>query len=1021
MKALLYMRNAINKLIASVTHLKSISENDQRFLLATDDYLLSAWEWDLDTGLIRFNQRFFESAGGRVSDKVESNGLDDHAVVMFDWIKERVHPQDKDNVLKEVSAYLKGTKTSLDVVFRIFDANYHCLKVHCRGTFSHNKKNKIVGIFTFLSVAEQVEDELNRYLAIERLMTELSKAFLTTATEDVEKTLISGLRLLTTSIGGIRSCLVHCQDSKNIENVSIYEWSESHDSSMKQYILDLDSDSAESFRHLLSAKNTIFMPDSELEMPVQESVLFGMNSAMAIALPMHGNPNGQGCLFLGFDYFSDPWRKEDISLLRSAADLFFIILDRESVQAKLLARQEILLENQAMAKIGSWVVDGNSKLLQCTPEVYRIFELEDDCVIDFDLFFKILHPEDRDDAISLIKISNEKNQSYDLSYRIITANGTLKYIHGCSQAILDNEGQLIRLVGSVMDVTDQKLADEKSRLSAIMFESTQEGAIITDKQSRIIAINQAFTNITGYTEEEVLGKKPSLLSSGRHDKTFYEDMRNALTYQGAWQGEIWNKRKNGDSYPEWLSIKCVYDENNSVINYVAVFSDISELKKTQEKIEHLSHYDSLSGLPNRFYFQSRLSHALELAKRNQSKLAVMYIDLDHFKNINDSLGHSIGDEVLIIISERLTKRLREADTLARMGGDEFILLLEQIDSIEQAAYVAQSLLEMFAEPVLLSNGETVFISASMGISNYPDDGSSASSLISYADAAVSKAKENGRNNIHFYTLELTQLAQERMQLENELRKALLSASELQLYYQPQVSMITNQIIGAEALLRWHHKNEIIPPMVFLPVAEKSGLMASIDYWVFEQACKQQTLWNKAKWNSSGVTNFILAINITKYSFMDVSFLSKIKDIVYRTGVDPKTIELEITEGALIEPSPHVIETIAELNKIGFTLAIDDFGTGYSSLAYLQRFNVDKLKIDRSFVKDVLIDTQGEAITTAIISMAKSLNLKILAEGVEDKEQLEKLKGKGCEAYQGFYFSKPVPVDDFEVLMRTHKP
>lgn len=1017
MKAFLSMRNAINKLLASITNIKSISDNEQRFLLATDDYLLSAWEWNLDTGLIRFNQKFFERAGGRVSGKVETDGLGDHAVVMFDWIKERVHPQDKDNVLQEVNDYLKGNKASLDVAFRVYDANYQCLKVHCRGTFAHNEKNRILGIFTFLSVAEQIEDELNRYLSIERLMTELSKAFLNSASEDVEKTLISGLQLLTSSIGGIRSCLIHREDNQKIEMVNAYEWSETHKGSMSQYIKNLNPDEVEEFCHLLSSKNTIFMPDSELDISSQENILAGMNSAMVIALPMHGNATGQGCLFLGFDYFSDPWRKEDLSLLRSAADLFFIILDRESVQAKLLARQEILLENQAVAKIGSWVVDGGSKLLQCTPEVYRIFELEENCVIDFDLFFRLLHPEDREEAISLIKTSNETKKSYDLSYRIITEKGQLKHIHGCSQAILDNHGKLIRLVGSIMDVTEHKLADERNRLSAIMFESTQEGAIITDKKSRIIAVNQAFTKITGYSEEEVLGKNPNLLSSGQHDKSFYDKMHNSLKKNGTWQGEIWNQRKDGDSYPEWLAIKSVYDENKNVINYVAVFSDISELKKTQEQIEHLSHYDSLTGLPNRFYFQSRLSHSLELAKRKNTKLAVIYINLDHFKNINDSLGHSIGDEVLVVVTERLTKRLREADTLARMGGDEFIMLLEQIDTIEEASHVAQTLLKIFSMPVILQDGESVFIGASIGISSYPSDGATASGLISYADAAVTKAKENGRNTICFYTSELTQAAQERMQLESELRRALIEENELQLYYQPQVSMINNKIVGAEALLRWHHpQNGVVSPMVFLPVAEKSGLMAAIDYWVFETACKQQAVWKKA-----GFSDFILAINITKYSFMDVSFIDNIKSVIDKTGVDPKTIELEITEGALIEPGPHVIETIAELNELGFTLAIDDFGTGYSSLAYLQRFNVDKLKIDRSFVKDVLVDSQGEAITTAIISMAKSLNLQILAEGVETKEQLALLKEKGCEVYQGFYFSRPIQVDAFEDLMRDYKP
>jgi len=361
--------------------------------------------------------------------------------------------------------------------------------------------------------------------------------------------------------------------------------------------------------------------------------------------------------------------------------------------------------------------------------------------------------------------------------------------------------------------------------------------------------------------------------------------------------------------------------------------------------------------------------------------------------------------------------VRESDTLARLGGDEFILLLEQVDSIEQVAHVAQSIIELLAEPFHLDNGQEVFIGASIGVSFFPTDGANATDMISHADAAVYQAKEAGRNNVHFYTAALTEAAQDRLALESELRRALTLDDELQLYYQPQVSMHSGEIVGAEALIRWHHPEEgIVSPMRFLPVAEKSGLMAALDFWVLETACRQH-----AKWQAKGLPAFILAINITKYSFMDPGFLRQINQIIAKTGIDPKTVELEITEGALIEPSPQVIQTIADLKHMGFTLAIDDFGTGYSSLAYLQRFNVDKLKIDRSFVKDVLTDTQGEAITSAIISMAKSLDLSILAEGVEDADQLALLKGKGCEVYQGFFFSKPIEAPEFAELLQGYKP
>lgn len=986
---------------------QSITDNDQRFNLASADNQLADWEWDLQTGLVRFNQNFVARAGGVVR----------HSTVTIDWLMGRIHPQDKDMVLTTGKEYLKNPQRPLDLVFRVYDADHQCLTLQCRGVFARKSKIRMLGIFTFLTSTHQLEPKLNRYLPLERLMAELSQQFLTVQKADVSKTLVVGLSLLTERIEAVRSCLIHCEPDKSASLPKVYEWGDPIDGSMNRYIASKEPSEIEEMCQLISKKSASFLPDTLLDSQLQEELLVGMSASMVIALPLQGDRLGRGCLLLGFDELSEPWRKEDVSLLRSIADLFFIILDREAVQTKLQARQELLLENQAIAKIGSWVLKNDSTFLNCSPEVYRIFEIDINQEIDFALFLQFVHQDDRQNAAEIIGQSIEERVPYDFVYRIISSTGKLKYVQGRGQAIVDERGNLMRRVGSVMDITDRKLAEEKSRLSAIMFESTQEGAFITDKDSYIIAVNQAFSDITGYSEEEALGNKPSILQSAKHDENFYQHMEEALAQSGVWQGEMWNKRKNGDFYPERLSIKNVYDDNDSVINRITVFSDISHQKQSEEQIEHLSHHDSLTGLPNRLLFQSRLSHALDVAKRNQYQLAVMYIDLDHFKNINDSLGHNVGDEVLVMVSERLNNRVRESDTLARIGGDEFILLLEQIDNIEQAAFVAQTILDILTEPFQFEDGKKVFIGASVGVSFYPNDGLCSTDLISHADAAVSQAKDNGRNSVYFYTLELTQAAQERMQLESELRRALADKNELQLYYQPQVSMANNEIVGAEALLRWHHPNDgVISPMTFLPVAEKSGLMSELDYWVLETACAQHASWAK-----NDIPSFILAINITKYSFMDVRFLSKINSIISKTGVDPKSIELEITEGALIEPSPQVIQTIAELKHMGFTLAIDDFGTGYSSLAYLQRFNVDKLKIDRSFVKDVLTDSQGEAITSAIISMAQSLNLQILAEGVEDQEQLALLKGKGCQVYQGFYFSKPINLKAFEKLILEYTP
>jgi diguanylate cyclase (GGDEF)-like protein/PAS domain S-box-containing protein len=965
------------------------------------------WEVDLNAGLIHCSSNLMDRAGGLLSEKTFS----------IDWLLKRIHPQDLAQVSALTQKYLQQPARPQSLTFRVQSESQQYLSIICHGALTHKGSKKIQGVVIFLEEDKQPDHSFNLFLRLERLVMTLSQKFLTVKHSQIDEVLNTSLKQLKEELGANFSCLMYCGNQNTSTPLNIYGSGENEDlkGHSKEALNSLD------FGHLnnlFSTESALFLPSDALSnAPLQQQLLAAMNVPYAIVLPLQGERLGCGCLLLGFKNSIENWRQDDTSLIRSIADIFFATLDRKSVNAELQARQEQLLESQAVAKIGSWSLANSSEFLKCSPEVFKIFELEESEDINFELFLTFVHPDDRQNAAEVIGQSIEEQVPYSFVYRIYSTSGALKYVQGRGKAVLDHNGKLLRRIGSVLDVTEHKQAEERNRLAAIMFESTQEGSLITDKDTNIIAVNKAFSAITGYSEKDALGNRPTLLSSGLQSKEFYARMKNSLDKTGSWEGEICNKRKNGDIYPEWLSIKNVFDENDEIINRIAVFSDISHLKNTEKQIEQLSHTDQLTGLPNRLLFHSRLTHSIEIAKRNKYRLAVMYIDLDHFKNVNDSLGHSIGDDVLLMVAERLRKRIRESDTLARIGGDEFVLLLEQVDEIGHVASVAQSILELMAEPFEFVDGKTIFLGVSIGVSFYPTDGVSATELISHADAAVTQVKDNGRNGVHFYTLELTEVAQAKMKLESELRRALVNKSELQLYYQPQVDMTDGRIVGAEALLRWHHPVDgIISPMLFLPVAERSGLMASIDYWVLETACLQQ-----ANWRASDLSPFILAINITKYSFMDVSFLSRLNEIIERTGVDPRTIELEITEGALIEPSPLVIQTIAELKRKGFTLAIDDFGTGYSSLAYLQRFNVDKLKIDRSFVKDVLTDTQGEAITNAIILMAKSLKLKILAEGVENNEQLAILKAKGCEVYQGFYFSKPVPVKDFEALVRGQKP
>ncbi len=573
-------------------------------------------------------------------------------------------------------------------------------------------------------------------------------------------------------------------------------------------------------------------------------------------------------------------------------------------------------------------------------------------------------------------------------------------------------GRVVGTVVTFFDISERLQHEAKSRLAATVFESTHEGIMITDPHSRILAVNQAFTRVTGYEEEEVVGQTPVMLRSGRHDPDFYAVIWRALREAGHWQGEIWNRRKSGEVYPELLSISAVHDSQGSVSHYVGMFTDISKIKESEARLAHLAHYDPLTDLPNRLLLSSRLRHAIEQAQRQQTRLAVLFLDLDRFKNVNDSLGHQVGDELLRAVTDRMGERLRAEDTLARLGGDEFIALLERIHEPRDAAMVARSLLEALAEPFTLSQGHEVYIGASIGISLYPEDGASDSELIMHADVAMYQAKDQGRNAYGFYTQALSDNANQRLEMETKLRRA-LERGEFVLHFQPQVSLADGRLIGAEVLVRWLHPTQgLIPPNQFIPLAEETGLIVPLGEWVLRQACEQ---W--LRWRDAGLAPVPLAVNISPRQFRQQDLTQVVGRVLEKTGVPASALELELTEGALMLQGEEAEAALRGLKQLGVSLAIDDFGTGYSSLAYLKRFPLDQLKIDQSFVRDLTHDTGDRELVSTIIAMARKLRLKVLAEGVETREQFDYLVEQGCDAYQGYLYSRPVPADEFESLLR----
>ncbi|MCU7924184.1 MAG: EAL domain-containing protein [Candidatus Thiodiazotropha sp. (ex Dulcina madagascariensis)] len=552
---------------------------------------------------------------------------------------------------------------------------------------------------------------------------------------------------------------------------------------------------------------------------------------------------------------------------------------------------------------------------------------------------------------------------------------------------------------------EHERAQEKVRLAERAFQNTAEGIIVTDAKANIVSVNPAFETITGYIANDVIGINPRILKSGHHDAAFYKEIWTTLQKTGHWRGEIWNRRRNGEVFPEWLTISTVKDTQQRITHYVGVFSDITQIKEAQDQINFLAHHDALTRLPNRALLRERLNHAQMHAQREDSSLALLFLDLDRFKTVNDSLGHPIGDQVLQEMSRRINSVIRASDTLARLGGDEFILLLEEKTNAQHAAVVARKLIGLFSDPMTITGHELV-VTASIGISIFPNDGDDPDILIRHADRAMYEAKQQGRNTYRFFTQALTEGAFERLLMENELRHA-VERGELILHYQPQVDITDKRLNGIEALVRWQHPHQgLIPPGLFIGLAEEIGIIDDIGAWVLHTACQQI-----AAWDEQGFIVPRIAVNLSVQQLGREGLVDRVSAELQEAGLPAERLELEVTESMLMRDPALSRSVLGELKELGVKIAIDDFGTGYSSLAYLKLLPLDRLKIDQSFVHDIDRDSNDEAIVRAIIALSENLGLEAIAEGVEDENQAAFLQQEGCRLAQGFLYSPPLPMEE----------
>ncbi|MBI3285559.1 MAG: EAL domain-containing protein [Burkholderiales bacterium] len=688
------------------------------------------------------------------------------------------------------------------------------------------------------------------------------------------------------------------------------------------------------------------------------------------------------------------------------------ISERKAAEAKVAENQQLLHAVVENAPAQVFVFDATGKLILCNQQFEKAagHPREDLVGRDRSTFLPAeIAREHLENDLQVLATGQtisfeENNLEPDGKHIYLTVKSPLYSASGAAWAV----------VGVSTDITQRKRSENESRLAATVFEHTADGIIIADSQANIVSVNRAFSEITGYSAADAIGSKPSMLKSEHQDALFYQNMWDAILEDGVWQGEIWNRRKNGELFPCWQTITAVRGIAGEIDNFVSVFSDIAAIKRSQKELEHLAHFDILTELPNRALFKDRASHAFEQARRYQHKVALLLLDLDGFKTVNDSLGHPVGDRLLQRVAARLKKCVRTDDTVARMGGDEFAVVLSNLSRGEDAIEAARKIL-LSTQDAYSIDDHSVRVTASIGIAVFPDDGEDINDLIRNADAAMYEAKGSGRNNYRFYQIEMTQAAQLRLDNERGLRRA-IEHDEFEVWYQPQICLASGAYLGAEALLRWRDPERgLISPLEFVPLAESSGMIIPIGELVLQTVCR-----DVRRWMDAGLDTGRLAINVAGPQLYRSDFVGALRRSLKQYRIPPGALEIEVTETFMMENPDEIRNILNAVQNLGITTAIDDFGTGYSSLAYLKELPIDTLKIDRAFIRDLPGNASDIAIVRAILALGHSMGFNVIAEGIETPEQRDFLQAEGCKEGQGYCFAKPMPGLEFAVWLRRHQ-
>ena len=672
--------------------------------------------------------------------------------------------------------------------------------------------------------------------------------------------------------------------------------------------------------------------------------------------------------------------------------------------------QQLRAKGFETANIGLCVTDEQANFVEVNKAYCDLYGYTRDELIG--KHFTIVVPEEKKQEAE--KLYNEafiEGREIPFEWVVQAKDGTRIPIFATGNVISFDNGRRYKIT-SVTDMREHLKHETHQLLSDKVFTNSREGILITDADMHFLQVNPALQRMTGYSEDELIGRTPHMFKSGRTDSSKYREMWNTLAREGYWQGELWDRKKNGELFAIMLSITEIKTDAGEVTHYLGIMNEITEQKRYLQQIYDLAYFDTLTQMPNRALFDDRCEQAVKKAKREQRKLAILFIDIDRFTSINNTFGHKVGDELIQKVATRLKNNLREVDTISHFSGDKFVVLLENLNESRDASPVAEKLLRVFSQPFYLQSQE-IFITAGIGISVFPDDGTTNQVLMQNAESAVHKAKEAGKSRYQFYSKEINAQSFEKLLLENNLRGAITN-NELFLMYQPQINTQNKQVSGMEVLVRWKHTElGLVSPGQFIPLAEETGLILPVGEWIIREACKQYM-----KWSEQGLPQKILAINLSAVQFTQHNLAEMVQAILDETGFPPGKLEFEITETAIMDDVESSLQILDRLRSLGISISIDDFGTGYSSLSYLRKLSIRNLKIDQSFIAEVEHKPEDATIVSAILSLAKGLGLEVIAEGVETAEQLKFLEEKKCDYVQGYYFSPPLNVENMEQALRS---